>query len=421
MTLRYLFVDMNAYFASVEQQLRPELRGKPVGVVPMLTNNTCCLAASYEAKKFGIKTGTRVSDAYRICPGIRLVEARVPQYVEFHHQIVEAVDSVIPVEQVFSIDEMSCQLEGAERNPAQAAQISQQIKRAIAKKVGSFVKCSVGIGPNRFLAKVATDLQKPDGQTILEIKDLREKLRHLQLNDLPGIGSRMNIRLHQMGISTIDELYAQSKSSLHKIWGGIVGERWWHLLRGDVVDEQSTHRRTVGQSHVLPPEFRTPEKARGVMIKLLDKAAIRLRRMKYYANRLEILVTMLGEGGWRRVLKLGHVQDTQTLLAIATQAWDQGLTEGRPLKVAVTLFDLTAESCLARSLFPEEQTCSKLAHIVDQVNQRYGSNCIYYAAMSEAMETAPVRIPFGAIPEREDIKRHYTNRQPYLQNAAESR
>ena len=95
--MNWLFVDLNSYFASVEQQDRPELRGKPVGVVPMMADTTCCIAASYEAKAFGVKTGTIVADARRMCPDIVLVEARHELYVDYHHRIVEAVESCLPV------------------------------------------------------------------------------------------------------------------------------------------------------------------------------------------------------------------------------------------------------------------------------------------------------------------------------------
>ena len=112
--LNWLFVDMNSYFASVEQDSRPELRGRPVAIVPMMADTTCCIAASYEAKAFGVKTGTIVADANRMCPEIVLVEARHEIYVDFHHRIVEAVESCLPVTAVLSIDEMACRLLGRE-------------------------------------------------------------------------------------------------------------------------------------------------------------------------------------------------------------------------------------------------------------------------------------------------------------------
>src|ERR1700746_1386837 len=113
--LNWLFVDLNSYFASVEQEVRPDLRGRPVGVVPMMADTTCCIAASYEAKAFGVRTGTIVADAKRMCPDIVLVEARHEIYVEYHHRIVEAVETCLPVTAVMSIDEMVCRLMGRGR------------------------------------------------------------------------------------------------------------------------------------------------------------------------------------------------------------------------------------------------------------------------------------------------------------------
>ncbi len=114
-SVNWLFVDLNSYFASVEQQVRPELRGRPVGVVPAMVDTTCCIAASYEAKAFGVRTGTIVADAKKICPEIVLVEGRHDLYTEFHHKVVEAVESCVPVTAVCSIDEMACRLMGRER------------------------------------------------------------------------------------------------------------------------------------------------------------------------------------------------------------------------------------------------------------------------------------------------------------------
>ncbi|HWT64545.1 MAG TPA: hypothetical protein VN151_00415, partial [Terracidiphilus sp.] len=129
--VNWLFVDLNSYFASVEQQVRPELWGRPVGVVPMMADTTCCIAASYEAKAFGVKTGTIVGDAKKMCPGIVLVEARHEIYVDYHHRIVEAVESCVPVTSVMSIDEMACRLMGRERPLLAALELGRKVKRTI--------------------------------------------------------------------------------------------------------------------------------------------------------------------------------------------------------------------------------------------------------------------------------------------------
>src|SRR5277367_3539853 len=160
MALRALFVDFNSFFASVEQQEQPALRGRPMVVVPVMTDSTCCIAATCEAKRFGIKTGTKVGDARKACPGLILVEARPSVYVEYHHRLIAAVDACVPVTQVRSIDEMSCALRGPWREREKALSLAGEIKARIAATVGLCLLSSIGIGPNAFLAKTASDMQK---------------------------------------------------------------------------------------------------------------------------------------------------------------------------------------------------------------------------------------------------------------------
>ena len=151
--LDWLFLDMDNYFASVEQQARPELRGKPVGILPVMSEGSCCIAASYHAKRMGIKTGTRVYEARRICPEIEFVAARPDYYVEVHKQILKAIDTVVPVDKVWSIDEMAVRLLGKEREPDAALDIGRRVKAAVAEGVGEYLTCSVGLAATRLLAK----------------------------------------------------------------------------------------------------------------------------------------------------------------------------------------------------------------------------------------------------------------------------
>src|SRR6266568_9172068 len=157
--MNWLFVDLNSYFASCEQQDRPDLRGQPVGVVPMLADTTCCIAASYEAKAYGVRTGTIVADAKRLCPGIILVEGRHELYTEYHHRIVEAVESCLPVTAVCSIDEMACRLMGRERPLLAALELGRRVKARIRESAGEMMRSSVGLATNRFLSKVASDME----------------------------------------------------------------------------------------------------------------------------------------------------------------------------------------------------------------------------------------------------------------------
>ena len=260
--LSWLFVDLNSYFASVEQQARPELRGRPVGVVPMMADTTCCIAASYEAKAFGVKTGTIVADAKRMCPEIVLVEGRHELYTEYHHRIVEAVESCVPVTAVCSIDEMACRLMGRERALRAALELGIRVKQSIRERVGPMLRSSVGLATNRYLAKVASDMEKPDGLVALPLDILPEALRGLTLRDLPGIGSRTEKRLNEKGIHAMDDLLALDCEQAGEIWGSVWGERLWHWL--DTVYHCREHsalattpllrwQRDIQQVRQLPP------------------------------------------------------------------------------------------------------------------------------------------------------------------------
>ena len=207
MPLRWLFLDLNSYFASVEQQLNPRLRGKPIVVSPADSEYTCAIAISYEAKKFSIKTGTMIAEAREKCPGLIVVNARHDEYVKFHHRVVAEVWNHIPVTTVCSIDEVACQLMGSERTPEYATDLSRRIKLGIRDNVGECMTSSIGVTPTKLLAKIGSDMMKPDGLTIIEGRDLPGKLLVLLLTDLPGIGRNMLRRLESANVHDIAALW----------------------------------------------------------------------------------------------------------------------------------------------------------------------------------------------------------------------
>lgn len=402
MGINYLFLDMNSYFASVEQQLRPELRGKPVAVVPVLAETTCCIAASYEAKRFGIKTGTRLHDARLLCPKLEIVEARPKEYIRIHHQILQAVDTVLPIEAVLSIDEMVCKLMGREKESANALKLGKQVKQAIYQRVGNQLRCSVGLGPNRFLAKVVAEMHKPDGLTLLQLSDLPHRLYSLQLRDLPGIGPSMEQRLFKHGVATVEQLYQLSMLQLAQVWGSRVhGFAWWHRLRGTDLPETPTRRRSLSHSHVLPPVFRNEAGARAVLTRLVHRAAARLRHEGYWAGSLALFVRFLNHGErrkWDVYTRIQPSQDTLTLLRVALQLWQQK-PEGTPLKVGIALGSLISDHQLSWPLFEPDQKLVHLAQAMDKANKKYGPHALYFAGMHRTEQSAVTRIAFSRIPD----------------------
>ena len=428
MTLRCLFVDFNSFFASVEQQDRPELRGKPVGVVPVVAATTCCIAASVEAKlEHGISTGTPVWDALERCPDFKLVEARPARYVEVHHQLMAAIQDCIPHGKAESIDEVPCWLIGRERQRDNAIAIAHRIKQRIAEDF-DWIRCSIGIAPNKFLAKTASDMQKPDGLTVLEQDDLPHKLHALALRDLCGIGPSMEQRLVNAGIHDVQQLCSTTREQLRIAWGSIEGERFWMQLRGLEVPHRITQRGSIGHSNVLDPKLRNFPGARSVLFKLLAKAAMRLRKDKFLASGLSIRVRFVGlEQRFERDLDFSPIDDTSTFLhllgeqlarlesAIARKRWNP--KRNPPLSVAVTLVGLQAIGSVSGELMENRQRDRDRSRVMDRINQKYGNNSVYFGAMQQAIrhDAAPMRIPFANIPEtatEEDIttRKHRTER-----------
>ncbi len=410
MPLRELFVDCNAFFASCEQHLRPELRGRALGVVPVLAETGCCIAASIEARPFGVKTGTLVYEARKLCPHIQFVEARPKEYVQLHHCIVEIVEAQMHVEHIHSIDEMSCRLTGRWCEPDRARALARQIKMALRRDLGPVLRCSIGLAPNLFLAKTASDMQKPDGLVVLDLEDLPQALHGLELSDLCGIGRHMERRLRAARITTVEELCAASREKLRSVWGGVGGERFWAWLRGDDFAAAPTRKSVFGHSHVLAPALRTEAAARAVAHRLLEKAAMRLRAADYFAGELQAYLRYPRGQSWEDARSLEPTQDTvefaRTLDLLLDRRTPREDRAG-PIQVGVNLLRLTHACDNPLPLFPTESTRRlPLMRVVDRLNRVYGFGAIHWGSAHAARAAAPMRIAFNRIPSLENEDTH---------------
>jgi DNA polymerase-4 len=397
--MNWLFIDINSYFAAVEQHLRPQLRGRAVGVIPVESEHTSVIAASYDAKRQGVKTGTRVSDARRLCPGIVLVKARPDIYVKMHHAILRSVDKCAPVHKVYSIDEWAIRLSGDEQKPQHALALARQIKRQIIQDLGPCLTCSIGIAPTRLLAKIASDLQKPDGLTLLNIDDLPDRLERFLLDDLCGIGHGMLARLDAHGIRSVEDLWKISKQQAIEIWGSVAGGYWWAGFHGYDEPELPTRRRSMSHANVLDPKFRNDQGAHGIMVRLLCRLGARLRHDGYFAHRLRAHVKDVRGGYWSGESALPCVQDTPTLLQTFQKLWRQRpLGADPPLKVGVEVAGLAPSTQVSRPLFDELEKPRCVSQAVDQINRRWGASTIYFGSMQDFRHPMDDKIAFGRIP-----------------------
>ena len=405
--LRSLFVDFNSYFASVEQQLNPSLRGRPVGVVPVMAETSCCIAASYEAKALGIRTGTGVAEARRLCPEIAIVLADHAKYVEVHHQAVAVVDTIAPVRQVLSIDEMECELTGRWRQPERALALAQRIKAELLLRVGECMRTSVGIAPNTLLAKLASNMQKPDGLTVLPMQDIPQRLLALPPAAINGVGPRMVRRLQAMGIHTMAQLYEAPRDLLRSAWGGVAGAEMYDKLRGQWYEPRETVARSLGHSHVLPPDMRHPAGALAVLNRLAQKAAMRLRKQGVYASSMSVHVRSR-QGSAERAAQVGETQDTAFLLHTLDTLWHSGLHLLRqPIHVGVQLHGLVQAVQHTADLFDSVTTAhatpsrnrAQLLQAIDALNGKHGKNTVFFASAQAGLDHAPMRIAFNRIPD----------------------
>ena len=405
MTLRSLLVDFNSYFASVEQQVEPRLRGKPIGVVPMLADTTVCIAASVEAKTFGVKTGTKVADARRMCPGIEFVVARHEIYIEFHHLAVSVVDSFVPVRAVLSIDEMDCELTGRWREPARAMEIAQNVKAGLRGRIGECLRTSIGIGPNTFIAKTASDMVKPDGLVMIRQEELPGRLFDLPVRALSGVGAQMEKRLHAHGIRTVKDLAGRSTEELRTVWGGVGGDIMWSRIRGEEQHEREAQSHSITHSSVLGPDHRNPEHAFAVLNRLTQKAAMRMRKAGYYCTRFGVGLRYLDGSHWHSEMRLVDTQDTRTFLHALEKLWEKRPKDRRTiLKVEMALADLMAESEHTGSLFAAEERSKSLYSALDKLNARFGKQAVYFASAHDARDRGGMHIAFNHIPDPETDK-----------------
>ena len=404
--LRALAIDFNSYFASVEQQERPELRGKAVGIVPVMAETTGCVAVSIEAKKLGLERNVRVAEARRLCPAIVIVEARPEVYIRYHRQLKAIVETCIPVKKVQSIDELECELSGDFAQPGGALALAREIKAKIARDAGALLRSSIGIGPNWFLAKVASDMMKPDGLVLLDDADIPGKLLHLGLRDFCGIGPNMEKRLRAAGIDTVEKLYAASSAQLRAIWGSVEGARFHAWMRGAPQEREQTQHNTIGHGHVLPPAGRNNETALAVLHRLLQKAAMRLRHDGFYAGGLHVSVRFREGPEWSDGRHFNETQDTLHFTHVLNELWSgrpRELRNRTPMQIGIVLDRLLGGAEHTPDLFETEKetTRARLHSAIDTLNQTFGKNSVYFGGAHGATSYAPMRIAFTRIPEPE--------------------
>jgi DNA polymerase-4 len=404
-----LYLDFDSFFASAEQHLRPELRGRPVGIIPIRSPDTSVIAASRQAKAFGVRTGTRLREARELCPGIVVVVARHDEYVRLHRRILEAVGTAVPVAAVRSIDEVYCRL--LDNEQARALEIAREIKARLRRDIGPVLTCSIGLAPNELLAKIGAEMNKPDGLVALHPRDLPGPLLGLALTDLPGIAGGNAERLGRAGITTVADLWQIGHKQARALWGNVEGERFLAALHGYAVERPETRRAMFGHSRILPRDWRSRERAHECARLLLVKAARRMRREHYAAGAL--LLHLRAETGerWSGEERMHQpLRDDHGVLRLLERLFARQRLPGRIKSVHVCLHRIVPVRDAMPDLFADEasrlrsERWERLSDLGDQINGRYG-----HAALTLGWQPQPeggyagAKIAFGRIPDAADF------------------
>lgn len=404
---RTMHIDLNSCFATIEQQANRRQRNRPVAVAAYMHPGGFILAASYEAKAMGVKLGLRVQDAQRLCPGIYIVEPDPPKYREAHRRFREVLEGFTSDVTAKSIDEFVVNLDGSLAiNSGQTMEaIGLAIKQGIYDHVGEAVRCNVGIGPNRFLAKLAAGLHKPDGLDVIDASNLEATFAKLALMDLPGINRRYSARLRVAGIGSPLDFLAAPRSLLRgQVFHGIVGHYWWLRLRGWEIDHEPTRRSTIGHQYAIPRQERTPQRLPAILAKLAEKTGRRLRAKALVARAIHVGVRYADYSYWSQSMKLDQaLYSSADIFRYARLVLDQA-PDGEYSLLSVGVHEFAPARPEQLSFLDGERALDRqqaLADAIDTVNNRYGEFVLKSAAMMGAELSAKDAIAFGKLDDLE--------------------
>jgi len=386
-------IDINSCFATIEQQARPYLRGKPLAVAAYDTPNGVILAPSIEAKRYGIKTGMRVREGRERFPGliVRTPDALMYRYV--HHRFREILGEYTPEVFPKSIDEFVLYVRGTVDIRATAREIKERIRR----DVGEWIWTSAGIGPTRFTAKVAAGMKKPDGLTEINHKNFLAQYGRLELLDLHGINLHLQRRLWRAGITTPLAMYRASLQTLKVAFNSVVAHYWYSRLRGWEVDDVEFARRSYGNSYSLPRPLGAPEELTPVLAKLVNKMAFRMRKAGYQAAGVYLSLSYKNGAYFNRQRTLPEALfDTRDIYKAAVKILKMSPYNAPVKKLAVGCFNLRKASGLQLELFEPTGKKFRAMEAFDRANDRWGDFVITTGTMLETEDYVPDRIAFGS-------------------------
>ncbi len=375
-----MHIDMNSYFASVEQQANPALRGKPVGVVATMTPHGCIIASSKEAKAVGIKTGCRVDEAFFLYPAVRLVQVDPPKYRSTTEKIFSILQRYSEDIEPYSIDEAFVNLTGYAKSFNEAVRIGHEIKRQIFTEAGEWLTNSIGIAPTRWLAKFGSDICEKGGIIVLHKEDVRRYLAGRELTEAWGIAERTAYKLNCLGITTLDELAAYSPYELQRVFG-IRGYELWANVNGVEVsslrlaDNGYQVPKSIGHSHVLRKQTRNITFHRAVMMRLAERTGRKLRSLGLRANGIFAHAGLHEGGHTGESRKLDRpIEGGEEIFRLSWGMVEKSIRLSAPSFLSLGVFRLSPDTG-QRSLLPTVEN-TVLSRALDAINDRFGEETI---------------------------------------------
>lgn len=380
-----MHADMNAFFASVEQQINPALRGKPIAVIGS-NERTVVTTASYEARAYGVKTGMTKYEARRLCPPLTLVAGNTGRYTDTCRRLVGIYRHYTPVVEVYSIDEAFLDITGSIPLFGSAETIAKNIKRDIHQRLGRLT-CSIGIAPNKLLAKLGSDMKKPDGLVVIQQEDIDKLLEHLPAKELCGVGPRLESRLSAMGIRTCGEL---GRASLHALRNqfGVIGERLKLMALGIddspvVPVEQEPDAKSVGHSMTLDKDVSDMETLERHILHLSEMVGRRLRRGGYAGRTVALTLRYTNFDTFTRRRSVQSSMNNSIDIYMVAKDILETIRLRQPIRlVGVNVSNLT-RNIGQIPLFPGDRARQAATRVMDEINDRYGDFFITWGTLLE--------------------------------------
>ncbi len=396
-----MHIDLNSCYAIIEQQANPLIRNKPVGIAAYDSPGGFIVASSYEARKHGIKL-MRNREARRILPNIIIMTPDPEKYFDARRRFKQVLERYTSEVTPKSIDEFVVDFRGSKavQDGVSLVEIGKLIKQDIANELGEYVTVNIGIAPNRFLAKVAAGLDKPDGLDVIQGTDILNVYGQMDLTDLPGINYRYKARLNVAGIFTPLDFFEATVPKLKKeVFKSVVGYYWYLRLRGYEVDSEKFKTRSFGNDYAVGDKTSDPDKVNRLIMKLCEKTGRRLRKHDYEAHGIAMYLAFENGQWWGKSKRVGaSLYSTQEIYLNCMRLLGSVDFPARVTHINLSVFDVTPATPVQLGIFDGTRLDTRsLARAADIINDRYGEFTVVPAQMANMHDTIIKRVPFGSV------------------------